>query len=122
MNLVKLNTCRKERVHVMSWYQQVPNIPLNITRQETGNHNHLMFSIMKTKLGLQKPKRLVYYCFETLKNITLNKSYPRRSMLTTRAMHFKILKITGNHKPYVYNTLKLAIMKRSHLKNKANKT
>lgn len=51
----------------MSWYQQVPNIPLNITRQETGNHNHLVFSIMKTKLDLQKPKRLVYHCFENFK-------------------------------------------------------
>lgn len=58
-------------------------------------------------------------------------------MLTTRATQF-LLKLLlaffnkhalqnpknnrGNHKPYVYNTLKLAIIKRSHLKNKANKT
>ena len=34
----------------------------------------------------------------------------------------KTKKFRGNHKPHVFKTLRLAIMKRSRLKNKANKT
>ena len=34
----------------------------------------------------------------------------------------KTKNLRGNHKPYAYKTLRVAIMKRSHLKNKTNKT
>ena len=34
----------------------------------------------------------------------------------------KTKKFRGNYKPHVFKTLRLAIMKRSRLKNKANKT
>ena len=34
----------------------------------------------------------------------------------------KTKKFRGNHKPHVFKTLRLAIMKRSRLKNKTNKT
>ena len=66
----------------------------------------------------------------------LKKSYHQSSMLTTTATVFednfvnvldkhapkKTNIFRGNHKPHVSKTLKLAIMKRSRLKNKANKT
>ena len=107
---------------------------------ETGlsDHHHLTFSMMKTKLALEEAKRLVYRNFKSFNSDyfeedlsskldlnnkdeavfednfvnVLNKHAPKKT---------KILK--GNHKPHVSNkTLRLAIMKRSRLKNKASKT
>ena len=42
---------------------------------------------------------------------TLNKHAPKKTKV-----------FRGNHKPYINKTLRKAIMKRSQLKNKANKT
>ena len=42
---------------------------------------------------------------------TLNKDAPKKTKV-----------FRGNHKPYINKTLRKAIMKRSQLKNKANKT
>ena len=107
--------------------------------KETGlsDHHLLIFSMMKTKLALEEPKRLVYrnfksfngdYIVEDLSSqfdlnnkdnavfednfiYVLNKHAPKKK---------KILR--GNHKPHVSITLRLAIIKRSRLKNKFNKT
>ena len=107
--------------------------------KETGlsDHHLLIFSMMKTKLALEEPKRLVYrnfksfngdYIVEDLSSqfdlnnkdnavfednfiYVLNKHAPKKT---------KILR--GNHKPHVSITLRLAIIKRSRLKNKFNKT
>ena len=107
--------------------------------KETGlsDHHLLIFSMMKTKLALEEPKRLVYHNFKSFNGdyivedlssqfdlnnkdnavfednfiYVLNKHAPKKT---------KILR--GNHKPHVSITLRLAIIKRSRLKNKFNKT
>ena len=107
--------------------------------KETGlsDHHLLIFSMMKTKLALEEPKRLVYRNFKSFNGdyieedlssqfdlnnkdnavfednfiYVLNKHAPKKT---------KILR--GNHKPHVSITLRLAIMKRSRWKNKFNKT
>ena len=103
---------------------------------ETGlsDHHHLIYSVMKTTLNL---KNLIYrdysnfsteyfkddfmssICqekhdysdFEKKFKDTLNKHAP-----------MKIKTFRGNQKPHINKTLRKAIMKRSQLKNKANKT
>ena len=92
---------------------------------------------MKTKLALEEPKRLVYRNFKrfnshyfeeelTSKLDINNKDYAvfEDNFVNVLNKHApkktKILR--GNHKPHVSKTLRLAIMKRSRLKNKANKT
>ena len=93
--------------------------------------------MMKTKLALEENKRLVYHNFKSFNGdyivedlssqfdlnnkdnavfednfiYVLNKHAPKKT---------KILR--GNHKPHVSITLRLAIIKRSRLKNKFNKT
>ena len=80
----------------------------------------------KTKLALEDPSNDYfeeelsskldldnkdYVVFEDNFVNVLNKHAPKRTKI-----------FWGNHKPHVSKTLRLTIMKRSHFKNKANKT
>ena len=92
---------------------------------------------MKTTFKFEEPRKLIYRkysnfsqkdfqsdlllniadgknnCLEFEKNLlkTLNKHAPKKTKI-----------FRGNHKPHINKTLRKAIMKRSQLKNKANKT
>ena len=111
----------------------------NTSSYETGlsDHHHLIYSVMKTIFKCEEPKKLIYRNYsnfsqkdfqnELLLNIgdgknnylefeknfveTLNKHAPKKTKI-----------FRGNHKPHINKTLRKAIMKRSQLKNKANKT
>ena len=95
---------------------------------ETGlsDNHYLIFSMMKTKLPLQ----------EYLMNIW-RKTYHQSLILTSRTtwlLRITLLmflkkhapkrtkKFRGNYRPHIFKTLRLAIVKGSRLKNKANKT
>ena len=106
---------------------------------ETGlsDHHHLIYSVIKTTFKCGEPKKLIYsnysnFCqkdfqSDLLLNIgdgknnylefgkkfkeTLDKHAPKKTKI-----------FRGNHKPHINKTLRKAIMKRSQLKNKANKT
>ena len=111
----------------------------NTSSYETGlsDHHHLIYSVMKTIFKCEEPKKLIYRNYsnfsqkdfqnELLLNIgdgknnylefeknfveTLNKHTPKKTKL-----------LRGNHKSHIIKTLRKVIMKRSQLKNKANKT
>ena len=107
--------------------------------KETGlsDHHLLIFSMMKTKLALEEPKRLVYRNFKSF-----NGDYLEEDLLSQFDLNSKdnavfeenfiyvlnkhapknTKNLRGNHKPHVSITLRLAILKRSCLKNKFNKT
>ena len=100
------------------------------------DHHHLIYSEMKTIFKCEEPKILFYRNYasfyqkefqnELLLNIgdgknnylefeknfvkTLNKHAPKKTKI-----------FPGNHKPHINKTQRKAIMKRSQLKNKANK-
>ena len=93
--------------------------------------------MMKTKLALEEPKRLVYRNFKSF-----NGDYLEEDLLSQFDLNSKdnavfeenfiyvlnkharknTKNLRGNHKPHVSITLRLAIFKRSRLKNKFNKT
>ena len=92
--------------------------------------------MMKTKLALGEPKRLVYRNFKSLNNDYFeeelaskldvnNKDYAAFVGNFVVVLNKYALKRTKkfrvNHKPHVFKILRLTIMKRSRLKNKANK-
>ena len=92
---------------------------------------------MKTKLALEEPKRLVYRNFKSFNNDYFEEELSSKLDLNnkdyadfedncvnvlTKLVPKKTKTFRGNHKPHVFKTLRLVIMKRSRLKNKANKT
>ena len=89
---------------------------------------------MKTKLVLEEPKRLVYRDFKNFSNDYFeeelsskldlnNKDYAVFEDNFVNVLNKHAPKKTnffrGNHKLHVFKTLRLVIMKRSRLKNKA---
>ena len=101
------------------------------------DHHHLIFSIMKTTFASEKSKKFVYRDYKTfphecfkndLMSITFdeNVDYLKFGKEFTDTLNKQALKKTklfcDNRKPHVNKVLRCAIMKRSRLKNKANKT
>ena len=140
VNLVKTNTSFKHSgscidLILTNWKYSFKNT----TSYETGlsDHHHMILTMLKTTFQQKEPKCLIYrdyknFIFENFKsdlqealqsykgsddtfdnNFTscLNKHAPKKK---------KVLR--GNEKPHMNNNLRRAIMKRSKLKNKANKT
>ena len=111
----------------------------NTSSYESGlsDHPHLIYSVMKTTFKCEEPKKLIYRDYSNFfqkdfqnglllntgdrknnylgfeKNFveTLNKHAPKKTKI-----------FRGNHQPHINKTLRKAIMKRSQLKNKVNKT
>ena len=126
-----------EEIKIVLLYH--PQTFKNTSSYETGlsDHHHLIYSVMKTIFKCEEPKKLIYRNYsnfsqkdfqnELLLNIgdgknnylefeknfveTLNKHTPKKTKL-----------LRGNHKSHIIKTLRKVIMKRSQLKNKANKT
>ena len=93
--------------------------------------------MMRTKLGLEEPKGLMYENLKKLNNDYLDKEFSSNLNLTNmdymtfednfvnvliKHEHKKTKVFRENQKPHVSKTLILAIMKCSHLKNKAPKS
>ena len=106
---------------------------------ETGlsDYHHLIYSVMKTTFKSEEPKKLIYCdysnfsseCFKDdfMSSICQEKhdySDFEKKFIDTLNKHApkKIKTFRGNQKPHINKTLRKAIMKRSQLKNKANKT
>ena len=111
----------------------------NSSSYETGisDHHHLIFSIMKTTFASEEPKKFVYRDYKTFphenfkndllsKTVDENADYSKfeREFIDTLNKHApeKTKLSRGNQKPHVNKVRRSAIMKRSRLKNKANKT
>ena len=111
----------------------------NTSSYEAGisDYHHLIFSIMKTIFASEEPKQFDYrdyktFSHENFKNDLLsetvdeNVDYSKfeKEFIDTLDKHApkKTKFFSGNQKPHVNKVLRSAIMKRSRLKNKANKT
>ena len=55
---------------------------------DLSDHHHLIFSMMKGKLAVEEPKRLLYHNFNCFKDDYFEKGYHQSSILTTRATRF----------------------------------
>ena len=139
VNAVKANTCFKGSGSCTDLILANRKYSFkNITSYETvlSDHHHMIVTMLNTTFQQKEPKLLIYkeyenFIFENFKNdlqealqsckgsydafdnnfnSCLNKHPPKKK---------KVLR--GNEKPHMINNLRWAFMKRSKLKNKANK-
>ena len=140
VNLVKTNTCFKGSGSCTDLILTNRKYFFkNTTSYETGlsNHHHMILTMLRTTFQQKEPKCFIYrnyknFIFQNFKSdlqealqsckgsydafdnyftSILNKHAPKKK---------KVLR--GNEKPHMNKNLRRAIMKRSKLKNKANKT
>ena len=111
----------------------------NTYSYETGlsDRHHLIYSVMKTTSKCEEPKILIYGNYSNFSqkdfdsDLLLNIGDKKNNYLEFEKILVEMLNkhapkktkiFWGNHKPHINKTLRKAIMKRSQLKNKANKT
>ena len=141
INLIKNNTCFKGEGSCIDLILTNRKFSFkNSTSFETGlsDHHHLIYSMLETAFYKEEPKTLIYRDYKTFSlekfsselflklesqenndyqtfeaNFvdTLNNQVPKKSKI-----------FRGNQKLHINKKLRNAIMKRSQLKNKANKT
>ena len=99
------------------------------------DHHHMVYTMLKTTFQKSEPKQLIYrdfknFYFESFKNDllenTCDRSYDEcdRTFTALLKKHASKKKkwLRGNQKSHINTTRRHEIMKRSKLKNKANKT
>ena len=139
-NLVKSNTCfTGEGLCIDLILTNRKFYFKNTCSFETGlnDHHYLIYSVMKATLKSAEPKKLIYrdysnFSSEYFKDGSMSSicqekhdySDFEKKFINTLNKHApkKIKTFRGNQKPHINKTLRKAIMKRSQLKNKANKT
>ena len=139
-NLIKSNTCFKGRGSCIDLILTNRKFCFkNSSTFETGlsDHHHLIYSMLKTTFKKEDSKRLIYRDYKNFNNEYFQndlknglskcpKNYEsfENVFVTVLDRHAprktKILR--GNQKPHVDKNLRKAIMKRSELKSKANRT
>ena len=132
INLVKVNTCCKGKGSCIDLILTNRRYSFKHTcSTETGMsyHHHLIPSTMKTTFEKEEPEVLVYRDY---KNFNFNSFHNNNVTFTSFENNFvnvlnqqapKKLKVfRGNQKPHLNKSLRAAIMKRSRLKDKANKS
>ena len=83
------------------------------------DHHHLIYSVIKTTTEFEEPKKFG----KTRKNMITQISRKKFiNVFIYKHASKKIKTFRGNQNPHINKTLLKAIMKRSQLKNKANKT
>ena len=139
-NLIKGHTCFKGKGSLIDLILTNRKCAFKNTQSfETGlsDHHHMVYTMLKTTFQKSEPKQLTYrdfnnFYFESFKNdllenmVTCDGSYDEfdRKVTTVLNKHGPKKKkwLRGNQKPHINKTLRHEIMKRSKLKNKANKT
>ena len=129
-NLIKNNTCFKGDGSC---------IDLILTLFETGisDHHHFIHLMLKTIFKKEESKKVTYRNYNQFQRETFEKdltsslrncngeykNYEQNfiKVLNTHAPK-KVKILIGNHKPHYNKDLRKAIMKRSRLKNKANRS
>ena len=138
-NLIKGHTCFKGKGSLIDLILTNRKFSFKNTQLfGTGlsDHHHMVYAMLKTTFQKSKPKQLTYrdfknFYFESLKNdllenmVVRDRSYDEfdrkfSTVLNKRAPKKKKW-LHGNQKPRINKTLRHEIMKRSKLKNKANK-
>ena len=139
-NLIKSNTCLKGSGSCID--------PILTNRKycfkhtstfETGlsDHHHLIYSILKTTFKKEESKKFIFRDYKNFDNTNFQMDFesklnncPKKYGIFEKAFENvlnahapkKIKFLRGNQKPHVDKNLSKAIMKRSQLKNKANRT
>ena len=139
VNLVKTNTCFKGSGSCIDLILTNRKYSFkNTTSYETGPHyHHMILTMLKTTFQQKEPKCFIYrdyknFIFENFKSDlqealqSCKGSYDAvdndfKSILNKHALKKKKV-LRGNEKPHMNKNLRRAIMKRSKLRNKANKT
>ena len=139
VNLVKTNTCFKGSGSCIDLILTNRKYSFkNTTSYETGpHHHHMILTMLKTTFQQKEPKCFIYrdyknFIFGNFKSDlqealqSCKGSYDAfdndfKSILNKHALKKKKV-LRGNEKPHMNKNLRRAIMKRSKLRNKANKT
>ena len=139
-NLIKTKTCFKGKGSCIDLFLTNMKFSFKFTSTyETGisDHHHMVYTILKTCFQNTEPKLLNYrdikrFSPQAFKEdlsealIDCGDSYDKFEYIFTSKLNKHAPKkrkwVRGNHKPYINKELRKAIMKRSRLKNKANKT
>ena len=139
-NLIKTNTCFKVKSSCIDLILTNMKFPFKFTSTyETGisGHHHMVYTILNSCFQNTEPKLLNYRYFkrfllqafeEDLSEalIDCGDSYDKFEYIFTSKLNKHAPKkrkwVRGNHKPHVNKELRKAIMKRSRLKSKTNKT
>ena len=139
-NLIKSNTCFKGGGSCIDLILTNRKYCFKHTSTfETGlsDHHHLIYSMLKTTFKKEEPKQFIYRDYKNfdkenfytdlesqLSNCSQKYEHFENTFVEVLNAHApkktKILR--GNQKPHVDKNLRKAIMKRSKLKNKANRT
>ena len=139
-NLIKGHTCFKGKGSLIDLILTNRKFSFKNTQSfETGlsDHHHMVYTMLKTTFQKSEPKQLIYrdfknFYFESFKNdllenmVTCDRSYDEFDRKFTAVLNKHAPKkkkwLRGNQKPHINTTRRHEIMKRSKLKNKANKT
>ena len=139
-NLVKSNTCFEGKGSYIDLILTNRKYSFkNRCSFETGlsDHHHLIYSVMKTTFKSEEPKKYIYSDYSNFSTESFKDDFMssicqekhdysdfEKTFIDTLNKHApkKIETYRGNQKPHINKTLCKAIMKRSQLKNKANKT
>ena len=139
-NLIKSNTCFKGSGSCIDLILTNRKYCFKHTSTfETGlsDHHHLIYSILKTTFKKEESKKFIFRDYKNFDNTNFQmdlesklNNCPKKygifektfeNVLNAHAPK-KIKFVGGNQKPHVDKNLRKAIMKRSQLKNKANRT
>ena len=139
-NLTKSNTCLKGSGSCIDLILTNKKYCFKHTSTfETGlsDHHHLIYSMLKTTFKKEESKQFFYRDYKNFDNANFQKDLesklnncPKKygnfeksfeNVLNAHAPK-KAKCLRGNQKPHVDKNLRKAIMKRSQLKNKANRT
>ena len=131
LNLVKSNTCFKGKGSRIDLMLTNRKYSFKYTCSfETGlsDLHHLIYSVVKTTFKSEETKKLIYRDYSNFSTECFKDEHDysdfEKKFIDTLNKHApeKIKTFRGNQKPHINKTLRKAIMKRSQLKNKANKT
>ena len=139
-NLIKSNTCFKDKGSCIDLFLTNRKYSFKCSDSyETGisDHHHMIYTMLKSCFNNTEPKLLNYRDFKHFSKEDFKEdlsealcdsgnSYDDFDHIFTSKLNKHAPKkkkwIRGNNKPHVNKDLRQAIMKRSKLKNKANKT
>ena len=122
--------------HALTWYLPIEDF-LGISLIETGlsDHNHLNCFIIKSWFSKREPKQVIYrnykhfqwQDFETDLKSSLNncnRNFDEKAFTTALNLHArkKVKALRENHKLHLNKKLRKAIIERSRLENKLNKS
>ena len=135
-NLIKSNTCFKGSGSCIDLILTNRKYCFKYTSTfETvlSDHHHLIYSMLKTTFKKEESKQFIYRDYQNFDNTNFQSKLnncPKKcenfektfeNVLNAHALK-KTKFLCGNQKPHVDKNLRKSIMKRSQLKNKANRT